>query len=247
MCQIVEAHYFRGRHSAIVAEDKRQLFGDRQIDDILMSENIVTHYWSLRQTHLGGYEEKGIDVWLALEAYELAVLNKCDVVVLIVMDGDFVPLVRKIQALGIQVTLLYWEYSYQNKFEELKDTRVAVKLLRAVSHSICVSDEINNQGSDPIVNQLFVRQYDYENGNHEIPLAEAKTIEGGAAVQADGLPIETSTILSLKSGYGFIRNETGGNVFFHHSDLQNAEFDNLETNMPVRYTKMQADGRYNAS
>ncbi|MDR2105005.1 MAG: NYN domain-containing protein, partial [Deferribacteraceae bacterium] len=94
MCQIVEAHYFRGRHSAQIADDKRQLFGDRQFDDILMSENIVTHYWPLRLTPLGGYEEKGIDVWLALEAYELAVLNKCDVVVLLVMDGDYVPLVR---------------------------------------------------------------------------------------------------------------------------------------------------------
>jgi uncharacterized LabA/DUF88 family protein/cold shock CspA family protein len=256
MCQIVEAHYFRGRHSAQTADDKRQLFGDRQFDDILMSENIVTHYWPLRLTPLGGYEEKGIDVWLALEAYELAVLNKCDVVVLLVMDGDYVPLVRKIQALGIQVVLLYWEYAYQNKYNELKETKVSSKLLRAVSHSIAVSDEIDKLPKESLINQLFVRSLD--DRDDEKPLgsdyADEKPIYGTNAAgfpateYAEGLlPVEESVILSLKSGYGFIRDDAVGNVFFHHSNLENADFDALEVDMHVKYTKFQeADRRYNA-
>jgi uncharacterized LabA/DUF88 family protein/cold shock CspA family protein len=255
MCQIVEAHYFRGRHSAQTADDKRQLFGDRQFDDILMSENIVTHYWPLRLTPLGGYEEKGIDVWLALEAYELAVLNKCDVVVLLVMDGDYVPLVRKIQALGIQVVLLFWEYAYQNKYNELKETKVSSKLLRAVSHSISVSDEIDKNPKENGINQLFVRSPDdnfYEKSAAEYPSeVKGNGITNFAAVDAtgikEGLPTEESLILSLKNGYGFIRDESVGNVFFHHSSLENAEFDSLEVDMPVKYTKFQEiDRRYNA-
>jgi uncharacterized LabA/DUF88 family protein/cold shock CspA family protein len=257
MCQIVEAHYFRGRHSAQIADDKRQLFGDRQFDDILMSENIVTHYWPLRLTPLGSYEEKGIDVWLALEAYELAVLNKCDVVVLLVMDGDYVPLVRKIQALGIQVVLLYWEYAYQNKFNELKETKISSKLLRAVSHSISVSDEIDRTPKEGYINQLFVRSLDDRDIFEKLSGADYAEEKAAYSVEISnfsaaefveaGLPIEESVILSLKSGYGFIRNDAVGNVFFHHSNLENADFDALEVDMQVRYTKVQeADRRYNA-
>jgi uncharacterized LabA/DUF88 family protein/cold shock CspA family protein len=259
MCQIVEAHYFRGRHSAQTADDKRQLFGDRQFDDILMSENIVTHYWPLRLTPLGGYEEKGIDVWLALEAYELAVLNKCDVVVLLVMDGDYVPLVRKIQALGIQVVLLYWEYAYQNKYNELKETKVSSKLLRAVSHSISVSEEIDKSPKENLINQLFVRSFDERDGFYEknggMYYPESKPVFASvlpnfsATEYSEGaeIPVEESVILSLKNGYGFIRDDAVGNVFFHHSNLENADFDALEVDMEVRYTKVQeADKRYNA-
>ncbi len=41
----------------------------------LMSEGVTTHYLPLR--NFGGRrEEKGIDVWLALEAFELAIYKK---------------------------------------------------------------------------------------------------------------------------------------------------------------------------
>jgi uncharacterized LabA/DUF88 family protein/cold shock CspA family protein len=224
MCQIVDAHYFRGRHSAQMAEERRQLLGERIFDDILMNENIVTHYWSLRMTSNGGFEEKGIDVWLALEAYELAVLRKCDVVVLVVMDGDYLPLVRKIQALGIQVVLLYWEYEYQNKFGEQKETRVSNKLLRAVSYAISVSDEISSNKDDNLVNQLFVK-------NSEEPIKEQPL---------DDI-MEESVIFSIKGGYGFIKDESVGNIFFHYTSLENCGIDDLEVDMRVRYIKVPVD------
>lgn len=43
--------------------------------------------------------EKGIDVWFALEAYELATFRKFDYVVLITGDADHEMLVRKLKPL----------------------------------------------------------------------------------------------------------------------------------------------------
>src|SRR5687767_15336791 len=45
LCQITEAHFFRGRLSAQEASQKEnQLYYDRIFDDILMSQGIITHY-----------------------------------------------------------------------------------------------------------------------------------------------------------------------------------------------------------
>jgi len=58
-----------------------------------MREGVVTHYLPLTQSAGRVIGEKGIDVWLALEAYELAIYKRFDVSVLIAGDGDFLPLV----------------------------------------------------------------------------------------------------------------------------------------------------------
>ena len=52
--------------------------------------------------------EKGVDVWFALEAYELACFRKFDYVVLITGDADHEMLVRKLKALKIKTVLLTW-------------------------------------------------------------------------------------------------------------------------------------------
>ena len=68
-CQIVDAHYFRTRLNAKEASQKGNLlYYDRVFDDILMSEGVTTHYLPLR-TLQGHMEEKGIAVWLAMEAF----------------------------------------------------------------------------------------------------------------------------------------------------------------------------------
>jgi uncharacterized LabA/DUF88 family protein len=91
-CQIIDAHYFKGRSSAKELGEKVQ--SERVFEDILMRENIVTHYLPLRFSENNTYQEKGIDVWLALEAYELAIYKHFDILVLVAGDGDYVPLVR---------------------------------------------------------------------------------------------------------------------------------------------------------
>lgn len=69
-CQIVDAHYFRGRLSATDAQEKDKLYGERVFEDVLINEGVTTHFLPLSPQG-----EKGIDVWLALEAFELAIYN----------------------------------------------------------------------------------------------------------------------------------------------------------------------------
>ena len=99
-CQIAEAHYFRGRlNAADAAQRGNQLYNDRVFDDILMAEGIHPHYLPLRNL-LGKREERGIDVWLSLEAFELVMMRRLDIVVLIVADTDYTPLLRKLMSLA---------------------------------------------------------------------------------------------------------------------------------------------------
>ncbi len=72
--QLVDAHFFRGRHSARVAGQRQRLYAERLFDDVLMHEGIVTHYLPIPRN-----VEKGVDVWLALEAFELAVYKRFNV------------------------------------------------------------------------------------------------------------------------------------------------------------------------
>ena len=104
LAQIVSAHYFRGRLNAFEAKQRGDtLYWDRVFDDILMSAGVMTHFLPLRST-FGRREEKGVDVYLALEAYDQGVHDKFDVLVLISSDGDYVPLIRKLNGAGVRVS-----------------------------------------------------------------------------------------------------------------------------------------------
>ena len=81
LCRIVDAHYFRGRLNAKDASEQGNLlYYDRVFDDILTSERVITHYLPIRK-YEGARHEKGIDVWLALEAFELAFYKRFNVLV----------------------------------------------------------------------------------------------------------------------------------------------------------------------
>ena len=152
-CQIVDAHYFRGRPRAQEAEARGLLLRERQFDDILMREGVITHYLPL-----GPDGEKGIDVWLALETYELAIYKRFDVIVLIACDGDFLPLVRKLNALGARVMLLGWGFSYIDQSEKQRETRTAQVLLEEVTYPVLMHQIIDDRSrkGDQRIDQLFV-------------------------------------------------------------------------------------------
>ncbi|WP_250501572.1 hypothetical protein [Caballeronia sp. AZ7_KS35] len=61
-CQVIDAHYFRGRFSAQKSKEKGgdAFYYDRVVDDMLMRENVTAHYLPM---NFAG-KEKGIDVWL---------------------------------------------------------------------------------------------------------------------------------------------------------------------------------------
>ncbi len=110
-CQITEAHYFRGRFRVKEAYDKHLLYNERKFEDTLIENDVVFHYKHLKEVDRDGRTEvieKGVDVWFALEAYELATFRKFDYVVLITGDADHEMLVRKLKALKTKVVLITW-------------------------------------------------------------------------------------------------------------------------------------------
>ena len=110
-CQITEAHYFRGRYRVKDAYDKHLLYNERTFEDPLIENDVIFHYKHLREVEKDGQVqviEKGVDVWFALEAYELATFRHFDYVVLITGDADHEMLIRKLKALKIKTVLLTW-------------------------------------------------------------------------------------------------------------------------------------------
>lgn len=125
-CYITESHYFRGRYRVYDAQNKHLLYSERKFEDALIENDVIFHYKHLREVQKDGERviiEKGIDVWFALEAYELSILRNFDYVVLITGDADHEMLMRKLKALKIHTILLTWDV------DESRTTSTA-KLLR---------------------------------------------------------------------------------------------------------------------
>ncbi|MEZ0538797.1 NYN domain-containing protein [Fibrella arboris] len=261
LCQIVDAHYFRGRLNAHEASQRgNQLFYDRLFDDILMSEGVVTHYLPVK-TYQGYRQEKGIDVWLALETYELATYKEFDVVVLITADGDYVPLIRKLNTLGTRVMVLSWDFEYLNDEGEKMVTRTSQDLLEEVSYPVPMHDIIDTRlkMNDQHIRDLFVKQQPrtdaparqfYQNGstpgngngvyqpsNFSDENVQLLTGEGDDELQPDFENMDErhiSTIRSLKTGYGFI-NWPPNNLFFHYTSVTAGDFNDFQVDDEVSF------------
>lgn len=212
-CHIVDAAYFRGRLSAQQAHDQDKLYSDRVFEDVLMRANVTLFQRHLRTRQDGGFEEKGIDVWLALEAYEMASLKKYDVCVLVTGDGDFAPLVNKLNTLGSRVMLIGWDFNYQRDGRTYT-THVATELIEQVNYPIMMDTEINarERRKDPLIDGLFMEKAATPTPQSRVPQDETAT---------DGADM-VGTVHSFfpEKGYGFITPAAGGdNFFFHISEL----------------------------
>jgi cold shock CspA family protein/uncharacterized LabA/DUF88 family protein len=229
-CQIIEAHYFKGRSSARELGEKVQ--SERVFEDILMRENIVTHYLPLRYVGENNIaQEKGIDVWLALEAYELSIYKHFDILVLVAGDGDYVPLVRKLHTLGTQVVLLCWDFAYHNEDGYLVETKTSRQLLEEVFHPVAMHQYIDQSGNGDI-DELFVpdRTMEKDTGSSGFsPMAEVSS--------ADLKEYESEILTINVNGFGFIKDEESNNVFFHFSSITNRDFSELQAGMKVKYTQ----------
>lgn len=219
LCQVVDAHFFRGRMSAQDAQDAsdNMLYNERVFDDILMYEGVVTHYLPLK-TRAGKKEEKGIDVWLALEAFELAFYKKFDTLVLIAGDGDYMPLIRKLNTLGTKVMLLSWDFEYTNSNGETKTTRTSQDLLEEVSYPIAMHELIENRvrKNETTIDNLFVKK----TYSPKQPSTQNKLLK--------------STIITLKNGFGFIKYPPD-NLFFHYSRVSDGRYDELKVGDNVNF------------
>ena len=225
-CRIIDAHYFKGRSSAKELGEKVQ--SERVFEDILMRENIVSHYLPLRFGENNTVQEKGIDVWLALEAYELAIYKHFDILVLVAGDGDYVPLVRKLHTVGTQVMLICWDFSYHNENGDIVETKTSRQLQEEVFFPVHMHQKIEQNGSD-FIKELFVSEKNYE----RIPVVV--NLKNNAARDEESEEF-VSTIYSINpNGFGFIRDEERNNVFFHYSKVTNCEFYELKFGMKVKY------------
>lgn len=140
-CHITESHYFRGRYRVNDANTKHLLYSERIFEDSLIENDVIFHYKHLREVQKGGNVtviEKGVDVWFALEAYELSTIRKFDYVVLITGDADHEMLIKKLKALKIHTVLLTWDVSDDESTSTsrfLKDEACThVEINKLVSH-----------------------------------------------------------------------------------------------------------------
>ena len=225
-CQIVDAHYFRGRYSAREAQNRNQLYGERLFDDVLVREGITTHYLPTSTE-----KETGIDVWFALEAFEQAIYKRFNVCVLIACDGDYVPLARKLNTVGARVMVLGWDFKYIGDQGEERETRTSQWLLSEVTYPVLMSNIIEDRTrrNDPLINALFVPRKDF--GPATPALGEHTTVTSANSFEG--------TIQTLKEGFGFIASSDPGSrgqtFFFFHAEVLNADFNDLKPGDRVRF------------
>jgi cold shock CspA family protein len=233
-CQVVDSHYFRGRLTALEAEGRNKLFQERAFDDVLMREGVVTHYLPLSRQG-----EKGIDVWLALEAYELAVLKSFNVLVLIACDGDYVPLARKINALGTRVMVLGWDFQYEDESGNTRATTTSVKLLDEVTYPILMHNMIDDKTkrADSFISNLFVPPRDSYEQMARMPPGGTPT-NGNLLSNGGNLTGEPTSgrIATIKEGYGFINSDLSTKaLFFYWGDVIDGEFSALQPGDAVQF------------
>ncbi|WP_181305164.1 NYN domain-containing protein [Rufibacter sp. XAAS-G3-1] len=227
-CRIVDAHYFRGRLNAYEASQRGDtLYWDRVFDDILMSEGVTTHYLPVRTTPEGYKQERGIDVWLALEAFEQAFYKRFDVLVLISSDGDYVPMVRKVNTLGTRVMALTWEFEYTTDNGQRMTTRPSQDLLAEVTYPMAMHGIIDQRiaRNDTAIQRLFV-QPDHKRST----VVQEERYDEEAVVEGHG----EGEIMSLKNGYGFIKFPPN-NLFFHFTNVLDTDFNELRVGDRVEF------------
>lgn len=225
-CRIVDSHYFRGRLSASEAKSRDALYRERVFDEVLMREGIITHYLPL-----SGGGEKGIDVWLALEAFELAIYKRFDVSVLIAGDGDYLPLIRKLNTLGTRVMVLGWDFAYVDNDGTERTTRTAQTILNEATYPILMNNVIDDRSrqSDPLIENLFFKpKYKPDTSEEKQPMAHSSN--------------KTGIIFNIKDGYGFINPDEGSeNIFFHYTDVTGCDFNELKNNDKVQFQEGEND------
>ena len=210
---------------------------------------MTTHYLPL-----GPDGEKGIDVWLALEAYELSIYKQFDVLVLVACDGDFRPLLRKLNTVGTRVMLLAWDFEYTDRHSVQKLTRTAQVLLDEATYPVLMHQVIDDRSArnDQQINKLFLYQKEEQailNAlNYDLPYP---TVSTSNLIQSPA-PQENRSLGVLQSvkegGFGFITpDEDMENIFFHYSEVKNRNFTDLRVGDRISYILGKNDKGYCAT
>ncbi len=214
-CLISEAHFFKSRCSANEARERgNQLYYDRVVDDILMYEGIMSHNIPVRGMYSRN-SEKELAVAMAITVCEIAVLRNLDVVVLVASDVCYVPLFRKLRALGISVVLLSW--SFDNKYEDTS-YKIGITPKELIKESVLYlpMEEVIEEGlkqHDELVEGVMI-MHDSKKTDDDEP--EDEQTQDYSSIKSENR--EIGQILTLKSGYGFVK-YPNNNLFFHYQDV----------------------------
>ncbi|MBQ1926454.1 MAG: NYN domain-containing protein [Proteobacteria bacterium] len=245
-CRIVDAHYFRGRYTTQIVEQKGWIRGERIFEDVLMYNGVTTHFWPMTEGN-----EKSVDVALALEAYEMTHLRHYDVCVLVAGDSDYAPLVQKIQATGTRAMVLGWEFEFINDRGLRHETHVSKRLMADATYPVMMSDVIESGKYDPgspislFVARTSDNEEDEASDYWEDDVEEDEENEGAEvrkAASSENVASEDlrygHIVLLNPSGWGFIAPEGDGvDIFFCYADLVDTTFDRLRHNATVSYTE----------
>lgn len=237
LCQIVEVHYFRGRFSAEQVEQAGRLFSERVFEDVLIREGVATHYLPMGDAGT----EKGIDVWFALEAYELALRERFEVCVLVACDSDYVPLARKLHALGTRVMVLGCDFEYTDRNDRSRSTKTSQVLLGEATYRILLSDLIDDETQRDVVQELFVPSHPRSLPDASPP-AVSEAGRMGEVREASASQRYAGTIQNLieretdDKHFGFISPQAGGeNIWFGDRDLEGVSFSVLSRGDAVSF------------
>ena len=265
-CHIVEAHYFRGRFSADDArrydaqraDGDSSLYRERKFEDALIKAGVTPHFLPIFAND-GRPREKGVDVWLALEAFDLTRTKGLNVVVLVTGDGDYVPLVRKLNGLGTRVMVTAWDLG-----EGQSNTRTAQTLIDEVTYPVMMGSIIDDRTRrlDPLVVNLFVPRPQQAAEHHEPQHPQHPPTPDGGMYDGESRPWqprpqpqprpafsvpeptdpsirELGYIANMPIGreFGFIESDSGGErLFFHQSWVEGCDFRDLQPGDRVQYT-----------
>jgi uncharacterized LabA/DUF88 family protein len=119
--KVVYAAWYQGLYTAKNASEKN-LKLDRNRHQDLLHAGIEAKFHPMSQTQ----GEKGIDVAMAIDIFQIGLEQTMDVAILVTGDGDFVPLVRALMKRGMGVIVAYFEYESEGRKsfanERLKDS-----------------------------------------------------------------------------------------------------------------------------
>lgn len=141
---------------------------------------------------------------------------------MITSDGDFVPLIRKVNTLGTRIMVLSWDFEYTDDTNREIITRTSQDLLSEVTYPVAMYELIDNEDGDfeELVSGLFVAQ-------ESAPKSYKEIVDKGET--------KVSKALNMKSGYGFVAYPPN-NLFFHYLDVIEGDFNEIHDGTTVEFT-----------
>lgn len=218
-----EAHYFRGLLTSREQESRSALLTERLLDDALIREGVVAHSLPVAPEN-----DKGVDMWMALEIYEMVNYRRFNVIVLVTSDGEFIPLLRKLRDTGVRSMVLGWDFRFVGQDGKGHETVTSTRLLEEATYPILMSETIEDpeHAADGTVDSLFLSRDE----------SRTSVFTNQAIIREPGAVVAVGMIKNLQDGYGFIAPEDGGaDLFFYHTDLQDMDFNDLAIGQEVSF------------